>query len=463
MKLNVHNFRNFENQELEFSRVNILIGENSGGKSSLLKFLLSLKQTIDSPLESNLKLRGDYTDLGNYQEVVKDKIKSRKIQFSFSSKEEYLDYFLKFVNKFEKEDVQRETKIIIDLLNQVAKNNTQTSVKFIISSFLNNHKSVGTTISNSAFGKIIIHSKKIELYDTQRELSSSVIIKFDGIEEFEIKNCLTYKEGFFTLFDAEIRKKIMSLNFENSLEVYYRVIFLLIYQNFCIEYIEGIRFVNPIGNSPKRLYFQEDKKSNYKLIDIEKFINILGDPSISQKEFTNKINILNSIIQKSGIAEEIEILKNKDLPVLALNVKTKGFWANITDVGYGVSLQLPILFQAILSEKFTQTKETLLIEQPEVHLHPSLQAKFIETLLSIGNKNRYFIETHSEHILRKLQVLVKNKTFGLTPEDVTIHYFKRTEEKFEITLHQINKNGKLTPSLPTGFFDNTYNLVKELL
>jgi predicted ATPase len=462
MKINVHNFRSFDNQILDFSRINILIGENSGGKSSLLKFLLSLKQTIDNPLESNLKLRGDYTDLGNYHEVVKDKVKSRRIQFGFSESIRYIEYFLDFINKFEKEDVEKETEIIVNLLNNIAEKNSETSIKFSINSTLNNHKNIVTTISNNSIGKITIQSKRIETFDTQRELSSTITGKINDID-FELNKCLTYKEGFFTLFDGEIRKKVFGLEIKNREEIYYRLIFLLIFQNFCMDYIDGFRFVNPIGNSPKRLYFQEDKKSNYRLIDIEKFINILGDPSLSQREFEHKISILNKVINRSGIAEAVEIIKNPDLPVLALNVKTKGFWANITDVGYGVSLQIPILFQAILSEKFTHNVETLLIEQPEVHLHPSLQAKFIETLISIGSKNRYFIETHSEHIIRKLQVMVKNKEFDLKPEDITIHYFRRTEEKFEITSHSINKNGTLSQNFPTGFYDNTYNLVKALL
>lgn len=128
-----------------------------------------------------------------------------------------------------------------------------------------------------------------------------------------------------------------------------------------------------------------------------------------------------------------------------------------------MSLQIPILFQALLSEHYTKKGQTILIEQPEVHLHPSLQAKFIDTLLSIGSKNNYFIETHSEHIIRKLQVLIKNKKYGLNPEDVNIYYFKRSSSKFEITKHEILDNGKLTPVFPDGFFDTSYSLVKELL
>lgn len=120
------------------------------------------------------------------------------------------------------------------------------------------------------------------------------------------------------------------------------------------------------------------------------------------------------------------------------------------------------MFQALLSEE-TEEGETLLIEQPEVHLHPSLQAKFIETILGIGNKNKYFIETHSEHIIRKIQVLVKNKTFGLQPDDVSIYYFKRVEDRFEISNHKIDMDGKLSPIFPSGFFDSSYTLIKELL
>ncbi len=462
MEINIHNFRNFDNQKLKFSRVNILIGENSGGKSSLLKFLLSLKQTIDSPIESNLKLRGDYTDLGNYQEVVKNKEKTKKIEFGFKDNEQCIQYFLNFTEKFDKKDEEKETKVIIDLLNSVIENNSSTSVHFTLDSILNDHQNIATVIQNDSIGKIIIKSKKNEDYDSQRELSSSLIFELGDLN-FTLENCTTFKEGFFTLFDGEIKKKIFDLEIDNHLEIYYRIIFLLIYQNYCMDYLDGIRFVNPIGNSPKRLYFQEDKKTNHKLIDIEKLINILGDPSISSKEFNVKIKLLNKVIKQSGIAEEIDLIKNKDLPVLALNVKTKGFWANITDVGYGVSLQLPILFQAILSEKFSRNNETLLIEQPEVHLHPSLQSKFIDTLLSLGDRNKYFIETHSEHIIRKLQVLIKNNEYDLTSKDVTIHYFKRGTDKFEITNHTINENGKLTPKFPTGFFDNSYKLIKDLL
>ena len=183
------------------------------------------------------------------------------------------------------------------------------------------------------------------------------------------------EEGFFTLIGGEV-KKIIKENFsENQDYIYYSLVYLLLFQNYILEQIEKIRFVNPIGNSPKRFYFQEDKKASYKLIDIEKFINVIGDTSLTKKEYKERLDLLNKTIKEFGIAEEIELVKDEHIPILALNVKTKNFWSNITDVGYGVSLQIPILFQALLSEHYTKKGQTILIEQPEVHLHPTFTSK----------------------------------------------------------------------------------------
>ena len=458
--LKIHNFRSFQNQDFNFSKVNILIGENSGGKSSLLKFLLSLKQTLESPNEFNLKLKGDFTDLGNYEEVIYNKKKNSKLSFKFSNQLEYFDFFIKAIESIEQKTDKNTLKSIIKIIEDNEK--YKTDIELVLSNKLDNHSTIKTIIKNENIGVIEIIQKESKEEIVFRELSCDIKFDFKNANG-TIKDCTCFKEGFFTLIGGEV-KKIIKENFsENQDYIYYSLVYLLLFQNYILEQIEKIRFVNPIGNSPKRFYFQEDKKASYKLIDIEKFINVIGDTSLTMKEYKERLDLLNKTIKEFGIAEEIELVKDEHIPILALNVKTKNFWSNITDVGYGVSLQIPILFQALLSEHYTKKGQTILIEQPEVHLHPTLQAKFIDTLLSIGSKNNYFIETHSEHIIRKLQVLIKYKKYGLKPKDVTIHYFKRTNTKFDISEHNILENGKLTPDFPDGFFDTSYSLVKELL
>jgi predicted ATPase len=458
--LTVHNYRSFQNQNFNFSRINILIGENSGGKSSILKLLLALKQTLDSPTEVNLKLTGDFTDLGNFEEVVYYKNKNKKIAIGFETSEKYFDYFLIFLNPLLKDFPKSKINIVKKFLNEYKTSNTK--ISFVFSSKLNDHSTIKTVFKNDFIGTLEIVQKKGRDENNTRQLLCD--LKFSFLEQSGlIENCTSFKEGFFTLVDAEFQDKCKK-QFGNKAEyVFYSIAFLLVFQNYLQEQIDKIRFVNPIGTSPKRFYFQEDRKASYKLIDIEKFINVLSDRTLTEKQYNERIELLNKTIKAFGIAEEVSIIRDKQLPVIALNVKTKDFWSNITDVGYGVSLQIPILFQALLSENYTKNGQTILIEQPEVHLHPTLQAKFIETLLSIGSKNTYFIETHSEHIIRKLQVLVKNKEFNIKPEDISIHYFKREPLKFKISEHKILDDGRLMPSFPAGFYDTSYSLVKELL
>lgn len=466
--LSINNFRSFKNQDFKFSRINILIGENSGGKSSLLKFLLSLKQTIDAPYEVNLKLKGDYTDLGNYEEVIYRKNKKNKLKFSFRSHEDYILFYKDIIAIYEK--IERDVNSEVDL-KQISKNlslpfldnlKSQTQITFELTSDLDEHSSINTLIENSSIGYVKIKTNKNKETSSFREQQCDLIFKI-GDNEGLIENCLSYKEGFFTMLGIELKKQC-ELKFKDKFpDIYYPITFLLMFQNYLSNEIEKIIFVNPISSVPKRFYFQEDKKSSYKSIDLEKFINILGDPSLKENDYEEKIGLLNKYINNFGIAEEVQVIKDKAFPVTAVNVKTNGFWSNITDVGYGVSLQIPILFQAILSEKYSRKGDIILIEQPEVHLHPNLQAKFIETLLSIGDKNQYFIETHSEHIIRKLQVLVKNKKYKIKPEDVTIHYFVREEDKFLVSSHNILSNGLLENVFPKGFYDTSYSLAKELL
>ena len=165
-----------------------------------------------------------------------------------------------------------------------------------------------------------------------------------------------------------------------------------------------------------------------------------------------------------GIAKEIKILKEKNSMAMELRVRvgSSNVLSNIKDVGYGVPLQIPILFQSILSEA-NKKKGLIFIEQPEIHLYPRLQASFIETLLSIGDNNSYFIETHSEHIIRKLQILIKNRKLNLKPEDISILYFKKNGDISSVVQHLLNESGRLNPPIPSDFFDTSYNLIKDLM
>jgi len=137
----------------------------------------------------------------------------------------------------------------------------------------------------------------------------------------------------------------------------------------------------------------------------------------------------------------------------------------ISDVGFGISQVLPILVQAAVMPADT----TLLIEQPELHLHPSAQTKLAEVIADASNSGRRFlIETHSEHFIRGLQLAVSNgaakKGFlanRLKPADLTFIYVPR----FPIPPHELTIDawGEFSEPWPSGFFDEGYLASMKLL
>ena len=138
--------------------------------------------------------------------------------------------------------------------------------------------------------------------------------------------------------------------------------------------------------------------------------------------------------------------------------KSTGVAASFRDVGFGFSQVLPVIVQSMLSKE-----KTLLMEQPELHLHPALQAElgdvFIESALG-KNKNTFLIETHSEHLILRLLRRVRETTEGeleegdnpLRPEDVAVIYARPTEKGTELIELRITEDGDFADKWPDGFF-----------
>ena len=91
-----------------------------------------------------------------------------------------------------------------------------------------------------------------------------------------------------------------------------------------------------------------------------------------------------------------------------------------TNVGFGYSYALPILIAGLTAEKGT----ILIVENPEAHLHPSAQSMITKFLGLVANRGvQVFIETHSEHILNALRVMVVQES--MKASDINVKYFDR--------------------------------------
>lgn len=118
------------------------------------------------------------------------------------------------------------------------------------------------------------------------------------------------------------------------------------------------------------------------------------------------------------------------------------------NVGFGLTQILPIVVAALSADEH----DLLMIENPEVHLHPAGQAlmgQFLATVASAGVQ--VIIETHSDHILNGIRRAVKSQQ--MTPEQVTLHFFRpRREGESQVITPQLDKTGNIDV-WPEGFFD----------
>jgi predicted ATPase len=126
---------------------------------------------------------------------------------------------------------------------------------------------------------------------------------------------------------------------------------------------------------------------------------------------------------------------------------------------------LPVLVGAYASKE-----KIIAIEQPEIHLHPKLQAElgdvFIESALG-ENKNTYILETHSEHLILRIMKKMRETFNGNLPEgvppvkpsDVSVLFVEPDGARSIVREMQLNERGELVKSWPGGFFEEGLNEV----
>ena len=112
--------------------------------------------------------------------------------------------------------------------------------------------------------------------------------------------------------------------------------------------------------------------------------------------------------------------------------RLKGPWRNLTDVGYGISQVLPVITELLRSD----SPNMFLLQQPEVHLHPSAQAELGTLFCSVASQGKQLIvETHGDHLIDRVRMDVRDATTALRPEDVSILFFERGA--LEVTIHSL--------------------------
>ncbi len=120
----------------------------------------------------------------------------------------------------------------------------------------------------------------------------------------------------------------------------------------------------------------------------------------------------------------------------------------LSDVGFGISQILPLIVQSLAA-----SDQIISVEQPEVHIHPRLQADLADLLIEATKeprRNQFIIETHSEHLALRLQRRVRDKT--ISPNDISIVYVSRGPNGAVVQPLRLDEDGDFMDEFPGGFF-----------
>ena len=223
-------------------------------------------------------------------------------------------------------------------------------------------------------------------------------------------------------------------------------------------FLEGLVYLGPLRSQPERHYEFGGDTTDYVGQSGEYLPSILFE----DQELVKQIN---SDLERLGVKYQVKLdeLQYEDKSssnVFSLRLIDKaGVDASLRDVGFGISQVLPIIVQSRLSEK-----KTLLIEQPEIHLHPAHQAElgdlFIRSALG-EQKNTLLLETHGENLILRILRRIRETTDNelpeglppIRPDDVAILYVQPGENGAQVIEIPVTEDGDFARSWPQGFFE----------
>jgi predicted ATPase len=410
--LSLKDFKCFEQVDVDFGKITLLTGANSSGKSSLIYALLGIMQSKYFP--QYFALNGELINMGGFDEVLRKKAEKREFEINAHIDGSFIEdeYSTTWI---EDKSTQQPTLLNLNQTNCILCKNEEN--KITVDGYL---------IDDFAVEQIIKYNPQVVCVETFEDKEPPYINN-----KYHVKGLITESSemiaGYFDIHNYhDVNLLYLSSN-----------------ERYSFNYIGSFRL------PPERTYY---RKPNVSKIGVngEGYIDQIIKWEESDKE---KYAELLESISEIGLLHSIQANKMKG-GRFELNVKVneESELASLTDVGFGISQFLPI----IVADLQMNDESCLAVSQPEIHLHPKIQATLGDYFCKQVNNTdkQYIVETHSEYLINRMRLLIVKGE--LQPEDVALYYMendgiKTTTYKIELTTDGQIKNA------PQGFFD-TYEM-----
>ena len=481
----------------------LIFGANSSGKSSIFQSLLMLKQTLEEAKnpETALLPKGSLVDLGTYSDFVHRHEIDRNFEFRArfdlnnpltlsprkTVSEASLDVRFSYMKEHQPallsrgnvtvggerqpiasypfdEILESESNIHFHYKTEFWKrwwnalhhcyedSSSSRDLAFLISK---NFEASGHDAEEWAKESILMDRMKAgnseDLDSISREKLDEWIPEMMDVEVYRYQNFLPYdpfKYGsrtFLPTMDKTILYKWIGLPVMQSCSSFQAI-------------LEGLVYLGSLRSQPERYYWSDG--------DVSEYVGQRGEdfPSILFKK-QDVLEKTNEDLKRLGVGYSLEpsALHHEDASPsdffsLHLVDTRTGIDASLRDVGFGISQVLPIVMQSRLSEK-----KTLLVEQPEIHLHPAHQAELGDLFIRSAKEqgNTLLLETHSEHLLLRIMRRMRETSTGelpegapaVRPEDIMVLFVEPDGSQSIVREMPLNERGELVKAWPGGFFE----------
>jgi len=411
--LQLKNFKAWTDTGLvELKPVTMLLGTNSSGKSTLIQSLLLLRQTVQSPDRTiHLNLGGDelhdFFNFGDFDNVLTQGANPRQFQIRFD---------------FHRPEVKASV---------------------VAGSF---QCSYGQTSS----GAVEVQSMRLWQADDRQ---ITVVRREKGAYSLTVNA------------ESQVRMKSRDLAPERSIALSAKALTALGTDSAMVEdmslavrrELESIIYLGPLRRKPERDYVWNKSKPGEVGVDGHKAVDVLLASTLLRGE--DKSEITDSVsywLKRMKVAEKLEVRQIGRSTRYEVVIHRDGVVANLRDVGIGISQVLPVLTVAF----FAPRGSTVLLEEPEIHLHPLAQSVLAELFVEVSKtrKVQFIVETHSEHLFRRMQTLVaKEKT---KVDDCAMYFVEKGKKGAQLRLLNLDEYGRVT-NWPDQFFGDAMGETRE--
>ena len=415
--IRMKNFKSWKDSgEVQLAPLTGFFGTNSSGKSSLLQMLLLLKQTAEHADSEEIIFFGDTdscVNLGSFTEVIHGHIEDELLELELGCK--LKEHFK--IETYEKSGDRRHghTQVLIDNFT------FETSIREINGDLNVEHLRYSVESCN-----------------------------FTGIS-WE-KGYLIYKD--LLNVRQKVDRKLSKCYGKSSTTDQIFTPFATAFENLFYQ----IHPLGPTRVAPQRVYHWEGTQPDYIEQNGEGIIDSILYARVDQRTTPydgRNVPIEDRIsawLREMDLAYSFSIkraaaLTDRDYDVLIQKCPHSAK-VSLTDMGFGLSQFIPVLVHCY----YAPEGSTLILEQPGIHLHPMVQAQLADLLIEVVNERKLqiLVESHSEHLLTRLQRRLVEKQIG--QDDVALYFCRNNDGASTIEQLKVDPESGDIKNWPENFF-----------